>query len=147
MLNQTKFTAAEIQKAFPGIVLNHHAWPKRQSDRQILLLCIAAFFDFGKTDYREVDVNDQIMSWNAHFGHKLNLDHVTLRRELVDARILQRSDDGKRYAIIDDSCLCANVKVIRALDLEALISEEKSRRQRNRERYKNTSVMTRLTTE
>lgn len=141
MLNQTKFTAAEIQKAFPGIVLNHHAWPKRQSDRQILLLSIAAFFDFGKTDYREVDVNDLIMSWNAYFGHQLNLDHVTLRRELIDARILQRSDDGKRYAIIPDNTLTQNVNVIRALDLEALVSEEQSKRQRNRERYKNTSAI------
>ena len=137
MLNQTRFTVAEIQKAFPAIVLNHQAWPKRSVDRQILLLSIAAYFNEARTDYREVEVNDVIESWNAHFGQHLNLDHVTLRRELIDARILHRSDDGSRYSIIPDPALADNFAVIRSVDLETLVVNELGMRQQNRERYKN----------
>ena len=139
MLNQTRYSAAEFAKAFPKVVLNYQAWPKRKSDRQIILLGIAAYFDLEKTDYREVDVNDLIMTWSAHFGASLNLDHVTLRRELVDARILNRSDDGKCYAVIPDTVLTDNVTMIRTLDLQSLVSEEQQRRLRSREQYKNAS--------
>ena len=139
MLNQTRYSAAEFKKAFPRVVLNYQAWPKRKSDRQIILLGIAAFFNLEKTDYREIDVNDLIMTWSAHFGGSLNLDHVTLRRELVDARILSRCDDGKCYAIIPDALLTENVTMIRSLELESLVAEEQERRLRSREQYKNAS--------
>ncbi len=140
MLNQTRFTSTDFKKAFPKVVLNHQAWPKRQVDRQMLLLSIAAFFDLEKTDYREVDVNDLIMTWSAFFGHQLNLDHVTLRRELVDARILERSHNGGRYAVIPDDTLTANVNMIRALDLESLVRQESERRVQVRAQYKNLSA-------
>ena len=137
MLNQTVFTGTEIKKSFPAIVLNHQAWPKRSEARQILLLSIAACFNEARTDYREVDVNDLIESWIAHFGQQLNLDHVTLRRALVDARILHRCSAGKHYSIIPDPVLSKNVAVMRSLDLEALVAKKLCEQQRNRERYLN----------
>lgn len=137
MLIKTRYTSAEFKKAFPKVVLNYRAWPKRKSDRQIILLSIAAFFDLDRTDYREADVNDLIMTWNAHFGGNLNLDHVTLRRELVDARILNRTDNGTRYSIIPDDVLDDNVGMIRSLNLDALVADEIQRRAQVRQRYKN----------
>ena len=137
MLNKTRFSKSEIEKAFPRVVLNYHAWPKRSADRLLILLSIAACFDFDNAHYREVDVNDLIMTWNAHFGSHLNVDHITLRRELVDARILERSADGGTYSVIPDDVLTENVSVIRSLDLEALVDQEERRRLQTRQRYLN----------
>lgn len=118
-------------------MLNYRAWPKRKSDRQIIRLSIAAFFNLNKTDYREIDVNDLIMTWSAHFGGRLNLDHVTLRRELVDARILSRDNHGGQYTVVVDQALIDNVTMIRRLDLEQLVHHERLRRATARQSYKN----------
>jgi hypothetical protein len=141
MLYQKRYSEAEFRKLFPRVVLNHHAWPKRQSDKHVILLSIAAFFDHGRPDYREVDVNDLIMTWNAHFGGTLNLDHVTLRRALIDARILRRSDDGQCYSIVEDAALTDNVAVIRELDLPSLVADELQRRQRAQQQYRNANAL------
>ena len=137
MLNPVLFSSAEFSKAFPGVVLNHQAWPKRRIDRQILLVSVAAFFDFNKDHYREIDVNDLIMTWIALFGENLRLDHVTLRRELIDARILVRRSDGSAYCTVADEVLAENIAMVRSVDLEALVTEEKNRRQQSRRRYLN----------
>lgn len=144
MLNQTVFSADEFKKSFPKVVLNYQGWPRRNVDRHVLLLSIAACFDCEKEEYREIDVNDLILTWIAHFGRNLNLDHVTLRRELVDARILRRRDDGQCYSIIADRALFENVAVIRSVDLEKIVQAEQRRRERLRQQYRNTQGMSLL---
>ena len=58
--------------------------------KQQALLWLAEKFELGR-DYSEREVNDTLDAWHA-FG-----DHTRLRRELCDAGLLARTDDGARY--------------------------------------------------
>jgi hypothetical protein len=53
---------------------------------------------FDKTEeYTESSVNQRLQTWLNEVGRSLDLDHVRLRRHLVDAEFLGRSRDGSRY--------------------------------------------------
>jgi hypothetical protein len=65
-------------------------WPGKRPEQVLALWCLWMAFD-GKRRYSEREVNEVI---NAHhaFG-----DHCLLRRELVEADLLERTPGGERY--------------------------------------------------
>ena len=65
-------------------------WPKKRSDKQIVIEWLSSKFQFEKK-YSEKEVNNII---EAH--HSFN-DIALLRRELISKRLLQRKDDGSIY--------------------------------------------------
>jgi len=74
------------------------ALPKRPSDQEILALLAAARFAPGKT-YTEAEVNDVLESWLGTFTEPYGIDHVTMRRLLVDSWLLRRTSSGSRYEV------------------------------------------------
>lgn len=74
------------------------AMPKRPPDQQLLVTLAAAQFDPGKT-YREREVNEILGAWIRTFCEPYGIDHVTLRRLLVDSRLLSRTASGSTYRI------------------------------------------------
>lgn len=65
-------------------------WPKKPAERTAVLEYFASKFETGK-DYTEMDVNAVIGSWHTFS------DNSGLRRELITAKLLNRTPDGKRY--------------------------------------------------
>lgn len=65
-------------------------FPTRPRDQQLVLAYLAAQFATGES-YTERAVNERLLAWHS-FG-----DPATLRRALVDARLLARTGDGARY--------------------------------------------------
>lgn len=65
-------------------------WPSKQDKRQAALEMFGGRFEPEKT-YKESEVNEIIKS-AISFG-----DHQTVRRELVSAKILDRTPDGTKY--------------------------------------------------
>src|ERR1700752_2979074 len=74
------------------------AVPKRPSDQQLLVTLAAARFHPGKT-YRESEVNETLKAWIDTFCEPYGIDHVTLRRMLVDSRLLEPTTSGSTYRI------------------------------------------------
>ncbi|HSN21714.1 MAG TPA: DUF2087 domain-containing protein [Usitatibacter sp.] len=74
------------------------AMPTRPSDQQLLALLAAARFSPDRT-YREADVNETLGDWIGTFCEPHAIDHVTLRRMLVDARLLSRTTSGSVYSV------------------------------------------------
>lgn len=72
------------------------AIPKRPSDQELLLALAAARFEPQKA-YGETEVNEILQSWLEKFCDPHGIDHVTLRRMLVDARLLSRTKSGSTY--------------------------------------------------
>jgi hypothetical protein len=70
--------------------------PKRRSDLEILLALAAALFEAGRL-YREDEVNERLRAWLQRFASPRQLDHVSLRRALVDLRYLLRDAPGSAY--------------------------------------------------
>ena len=66
------------------------------SDFALVLAAAAAAFKPDRT-YAEHEVNDVLRDWLAHAGAMLDVDHVELRRWLVDNRLLDRDGFGRAY--------------------------------------------------
>ena len=90
----------EIRSALKRLLANGPltAVPKRPSDQQLLVTLAAAQFEPRKA-YREGEVNETLKAWIQTFCEPHGIDHVTLRRLLVDSRLLSRTASGSTYRI------------------------------------------------
>jgi hypothetical protein len=65
-------------------------WPIKYSVQRLMLWGLWMHFD-AKRRYSEREVNEVLKAWHL-FG-----DHCTLRRELVEMKMLERTDGGAEY--------------------------------------------------
>lgn len=65
-------------------------WPNKYSVQRLAMWVLWMQFD-GRRVYTERDVNQVLKAWHT-YG-----DHVTLRRELINDRLLTRKSDGSEY--------------------------------------------------
>jgi hypothetical protein len=86
-----RLTELCLKGGLPGL-------PKDEIDLHIVLKSAALMV--GQTGiFTEKEVNDRLELWVLHTGQAENMDHVTLRRGLVDAGYLTRDKDGTRYQV------------------------------------------------
>ena len=107
------------------------AVPKRPSDQQLLMSLAAAQFDPRKT-YRESEVNETLKAWIATFCEQDGIDHVTLRRLLVDSRLLSRTTSGSTYRVNRKVGENEDVAAIEPARVLAEIRSERDSRKRQR---------------
>ncbi|MEO8526369.1 MAG: DUF2087 domain-containing protein [Caldimonas sp.] len=67
-----------------------------EADRALVLALAATSLEPGR-DYREAEVNDRLLIWLDGPGAMLRVDHVELRRWLVDAGFVVRDGFGRAY--------------------------------------------------
>ena len=72
------------------------AMPSRPEDEQLLLLLAARRFELRR-EYREGEVNELLREGLSSFVAPYGIDHVTLRRRLVDTGLLLRDAAGSAY--------------------------------------------------
>lgn len=77
----------------PGALLD--ASPE---DFNLLLLSLRREFVTARR-YNESDINEQLKNWLQTVGGMLEVDHVELRRWLVDLAILARDAYGRAYMV------------------------------------------------
>jgi hypothetical protein len=74
--------------------------PKRPGDQRLIAVLAATRFEAGKT-YLENEVNERLETWLASISEPYGIDHVTLRRLLVDSQLLVRTKSGSSYELND----------------------------------------------
>jgi len=73
-------------------------FPKDDTSLHILLK--SAVITLGKSDlFTEKEVNAKLESWVKDISQMKGMDHVSLRRMLVDSGYLTRNGDGSSYQI------------------------------------------------
>ena len=102
--------------------------PTRRDDLELLLQLAAARFESGKT-YSEKNVNELLRDWLGTFSEPYGIDHVSLRRELVDARLLARDASGSAYRI-NARRLRRDVPEAAPADILAAMREDRAARKR-----------------
>ena len=107
----------------------HSAAP---ADFALLMAAAAHAFAPGRT-YTEPEVNERLRAWLAGAGAMLEVDHVELRRWLVDTGALARDGFGRAYARgTPGAAIEAAVRALAGQDLAALArdarDEEAARR-------------------
>ena len=70
--------------------------PRKQRDRHILLRSVLLLLD-PEGLYGEAEVNAAIRDWLRSVAGDLRVDHVAIRRALIDAGYLTRTSDGSAY--------------------------------------------------
>lgn len=99
--------------------------PKRPSDQDLLVALAASQID-ARRDWPESEVNERLRSWLETISEPFGIDHVTLRRMLVDARLLTRTSSGSRYRINAERL--AQIEAVRGVDPAAVLEQVQSER-------------------
>ena len=89
-----RFAALAVRRRL-SLGVMHAANP---GDFALVLAAAARAFDAAR-EYRERDVNEALRAWLAGPGAMLDVDHVELRRWLVDTGVLARDGYGRAYAL------------------------------------------------
>jgi hypothetical protein len=72
--------------------------PRKKRDRSILLKSAALDLEQGR-DYTEASLNAALEAWLEKAHGYVRMDHVSLRRYLVDEGLLRRDRPGKTYRV------------------------------------------------
>lgn len=71
-------------------------FPRKRRQQHVLLKSVVLLLEPGQ-DYSERQINDTLQKWLDTVGKSIEIDHVSLRRRLVDEGYLIRDRDGRRY--------------------------------------------------
>ena len=93
-------------------------FPRNQRDREILMQSVVMQLDSART-YSEPEINAQLKGWSTEVAPSIDIDHVTLRRLLVDYHRLERTSDGSKYRVSFPASVVAFDLEIYDLDLRA----------------------------
>jgi hypothetical protein len=111
-------TLAIRQRMSLGVM--HSAAP---ADFALLMAAAAHAFAPGRA-YTEPEVNACLRAWLAGAGAMLDVDHVELRRWLVDTGVLARDGFGRAYAHgAPGPAIEAAVRALAGADLAALVRD------------------------
>ena len=96
----TAITSREFERRITALCLGGvgPALPRRRRDCHILLKSVALLLGHGRA-YTEPALNTVIESWLAAVGPSVRLDHVSLRRHLVDEGYVVRDLAGRKYSV------------------------------------------------
>ena len=106
------------------------AMPKRPDD-QVLIARLAGTRFKADRAYREADVNEKLKDWLATFSAPYGIDHVTLRRFMVDMQVLARDRSGSTYRLNSASLEGVDVSLDPARILAEASAEREARRRRH----------------
>ena len=126
--------ASQFKNRFVSMILGGQGFPKRDLDRHILFLSATLGLD-PERHYTERELNDELRKWTTRFGSPVGLDHVSLRRFLVDEHYVQRDSAGQSYRLTTTDWPCTFDPSIKTLDLEALIAEARVARELKKQQY------------
>lgn len=109
------------------------AVPRRPADQELLVALAAAQFDADRS-YPEAVVNGRLAAWLEPVTEPYGIDHVTLRRMLVDSRFLVRTSSGSSYRLnAERAGEIEAIRSIRPADVLADVRLERDARKRQRE--------------
>ncbi len=105
----------------------------RRDDFALVLAAAAAAFRADRI-YTEREVNETLRDWLANAGTMLDVDHVELRRWLVDNRLLDRDGYGRAYEAGHPAPeLAALVAALAGVDLAGIAESARTRDAATRE--------------
>jgi hypothetical protein len=119
---------SQFADRFASLVMNGQGIPKKQLDRHILFISAILGLDSSR-QYSEKELNEPLHAWTTRFGANVGLDHVTLRRLLVDEGYLNRDAAGSFYALKATDLPYTFDPGIESLDLGELIYAAKRARE------------------
>lgn len=124
----TKITVAAFKERLAMLCLKKggRGLPRKADDQHLLFKSIALTLD-ARAAYSETDINLALTTWLDSVGQVIEIDHVTLRRHLVDEGYLARDPAGTSYSVLPAAGADRFEPAIDALDPLAVIEEARQR--------------------
>jgi hypothetical protein len=111
--------------------------PRRPSDQDLLVALAASQFEALRT-YRENEVNERLRDWLRTFCEPSGIDHVSVRRLLVDSRLMSRTSSGSMYRVNTERT--GEIDALRTAEPAHVLAEIRSEREsRKRQRARGTN--------
>ena len=97
---EAKITASEFEERVASLTLGGFGpgLPRKRRDQRILLKSVAVHLGHGSS-YSETEINDALQSWIDGMGSGVRMDHVSLRRYLIDEGYVTRDAAGRTYEV------------------------------------------------
>jgi hypothetical protein len=132
--NIPQISEALFRERFVSIVFGARDLPKKRRDRHILFFSATLKMEPGQ-QYSEQEFNAYLLEWSRRFGGGMHLDHVSLRRYLVDEGYIVRDSAGASYELAREDLPYSFDRSIHSLDLDALIDEERAIREMRKQEH------------
>jgi hypothetical protein len=133
-VQMSHITASQFKNRFVSLIMGGRDLPKKRVDRHILFISSILGLEPHR-QYTESELNDELGKWTTLFGGNFNLDHVSLRRFLVDEQYLRRDTAGGSYERATTNLPYTFDGSIETLDLEELINEARIARELKKQQY------------
>ena len=102
-------------------------FPRKRRQQHVLLKSIALLLE-QKQDYSERQINDTVQKWLDTIGRSLEIDHISLRRSLVDEGYLTRDRAGRHYRVGEGNTNGIFEQAVNAVNPVTVIEEAEQRR-------------------
>ena len=103
--------------------------PKSRRDTEALLALAASSLD-PRQQYTENELNDALIEWLEGFSYQ-TLDHVTIRRYLVDLNMLLRDEPGTWYRtnqVVINTIIDPDARSIRPVEIYREVAQAREAR-------------------
>ena len=118
----THITHAQFRERFVALYFAGQDLPRKPLERQ--------------RRYSESKLNGELQKWVIQFGRRYSLDHVTLRRYLIDEKYLVRDSAGGAYQrAAAEAAPYTFDATMEHLDLAAPIANAKAARELKKQQY------------
>jgi hypothetical protein len=128
-------TEQQFKSRFVKLVMGGGSLLKKKVEDQHILFVSSVQTLEPSRRYSESELNEALIPWSVTFGEDFGLDHVTLRRHLVDEGYLLRDAAGRDYMLNMENPPATYDPGIAELDHESMLEEALKEREERRRRY------------
>ncbi len=132
MMDATDYAARLGKLLGVGVPLT---WPKQGEDQMALMGAAALGLEPARR-YSEKELNVALAAWLERFSRPGGLDHVTLRRYLIDFRFVDRESDGSAYWVDRDELAQEFELSVFDLKTQAIVDAVKAERAERRRQWR-----------
>jgi hypothetical protein len=125
-------TESQFKSLFSSLVKGGGSLPKKTEDQYILFLSAILALE-PLRQYSEAELNESLKPWSTNFGKSFGLDHVTLRRYLIDGKLIARDQAGGAYALNTDEMPITFDISIAEIDVKMLIEDARREREERKQ--------------
>jgi hypothetical protein len=102
--------------------------PRKRVDRQILFQSVVLTLS-PDAEYTEKEIDAALEAWLEDVAPSIDIDHVALRRYLVDDEFLGRAPDGSAYSVLaPGSRRIRFAPEVKTIDVREVIADAKRQR-------------------
>ena len=130
----SEIALAQFSDRFVALVLGARDLPKKALDLNILLYSSVLGLEAGRP-YSEGELNAELQRWILGFAGNFGLDHVTLRRFLIDEKYLRRDPAGMAYQLEPAGQRFSYDRTIGSIDLYSLIADARRERESRKQEH------------